>query len=118
MTDEKRPLWLHNEMSLLDFTELHDFGMVVSVKAGWEYKTADTTAGWLEAKNTHGKTMRMPTNWHKVCSFVGCYSSPGLFEWNYTGERMRKSLAEIRKFAAVHEEEMAEYIRLKSKFEG
>lgn len=118
MTDEKRPSWTHNEMSLFDFTKLHDFGMIVSVKAGWEYKTADITSGWLEVKNTRGKTMRMPTNWQKVCYFVGYYSSPGLFEWNYTGERMRKSLAEIRKFYAEHEEERAEYIRLKDKFGG
>lgn len=116
MSDEKRPSWTHKEMSEGAFARLHEFGMVVSVHAKWGYLTADTTEEWLEVVNSRGIKMRLPSNWYSVCNFTGSAHSPGMFEWNCVGERMSKTLKEIRDFEKKNAADMAEYKRLKEKF--
>ena len=113
-----RPKWPHDEMAETRFTDLYDFGMVVSVKAKWKYTGADTAVEWLEVTNANGKTMRLPDGWRHVVQFVGYASIPGLFKFTALGEAMLARLTAQRAFDVQHANERAEYIRLKALFEG
>ena len=117
MTDT-RPVWPHKEMSEQEFRAIAKIGMVVSVTAKWEFTSADTSREWLEVKTHAGKTFTLPQGWESVLTFVGYSSSPGLFEMNYTGQRMQKTLGEINKWERQNKNERAQYERLKAKFEG
>lgn len=116
MSDDARPAWTFKEMSEAEFRSIHSFGMVVSVKGRWEFTGADTSREWLEATNSNGKTITLPSGWKRVLDFVGYSSVPGLFKLNYLGDRMQAALEAIDKWEAKNKRDRAEFDRLRKKF--
>lgn len=113
--DENRPVWDFKEMSLGNFEVCNQF--FSSVEAKWKFTSADTTEEWLEAKTPDGRVVVLPHSWSSVMQFRGRASIPGMFELNYTGERMRKRRDEIKAWEKKNASELALYKRLKTKFE-
>ena len=117
MTD--RPTWKHSEMSEADFRRISEWNCVREIRSMSAMRSVDTWDTWLEVR-THGsdKWKKVPRSWGGVITFVGQWSTPGLFKLTYAGERMKKTLEEIDKFEATNHRERLQYERLKKKFEG
>ena len=116
---EKRPIWKHHEMTEFEFRSVEEFGCIKSVesKSHWEQGVfKDESFDCLEATNSLGKKINLPHNWSRAFTFVGGSCLRGLFELNWRGKDMLKTLEAIDKFEEKSKRERATFERLKKKF--
>jgi hypothetical protein len=115
---DSRPTWPFAEVPEATFRAICKFGLIVSVKAEWEFTGVDTAREWLTATNSAGNTMTLPANWRRVMRFVGNASVPGLFCFDGIGESLVERLREIDAWEAKNKRDRSEFERLKAKFGG
>ena len=113
---EKRPIWKHHEMTEFEFRSVEEFGCIKSVECKTLCTSSDEYIYWLEATNHLGKEIKLPHNWSSAFTFVGGSCLRGLFELNWRGKDMLKTLEAIDKFEEKSKRERATFERLKKKF--
>jgi hypothetical protein len=118
MQDDTRPNWDFKEMSEQDFEAIYNFGRIQSITAGFTFTSADSGYEFLEVYNYNNDTMCLPQGWKSVLKFVGYFSNPGLFTFTDLGCRMITRLNSIKQWEQNNAADLAEYQRLKKKFEG
>ena len=113
-----RPAWPHKNISEADFRKIVNAGVIKRIEGKWEFTGEDTSREWLEATSSNGKTIVLPRAWEEVMVFVGKSSSPGLFRFNYFGEKCLETIKIIDTWEKKNASDRAEYERLKAKFAG
>ena len=120
MTDnnqnDKKPKWDHSID--IDKFEVLINNCVTKITHHWRMTSCDTSEDWVElhfSKGENKKSMRAPNGFDQYFKYSPNHCQ--LFQGNYNAEKATKDLEEIRKWEKRHAKEIAEYKRLKAKFE-
>lgn len=118
---ESRPVW-DFEIAEDTMRWIKDH-RVTTLVSRWKMKGVDSSVSWIEMRTNDGETMDVfgslfskRSIWHYV--ELDTLASHTILKLTHFGKRAMERLGEIDEFDERHAAELAEYQRLKAKFEG